>query len=153
MKSLHVRAVFGRIVPFIRAAPGRLRSMLPRAKGTTVLIVGLLVITVIFFSLWRSTKEKLDNPQETASQAARSMTEEVGNLMVLPDEEPTVATVTDVSRLAGQAFFARAKNGDRVLFFPKERLVVLYDPTAHKIVNVGSVTTGTDSAKMVEGMR
>lgn len=87
----------------------------------------------------------MDIPKDIAAK--------VGNLMVLPDEEPTVARVTDVSRLAGQAFFTRAKNGDRVLFFPKERLVVLYDPAANKIVNVGSVTPGSSPSAQTVGIQ
>lgn len=42
------------------------------------------------------------------------MTDEVKKLMELPDENPTVATITDIEKLKEQAFFQKGKNGDIV---------------------------------------
>ena len=64
----------------------------------------------------------------------------VGKLISLPtDETPTIATVTDVSKVKDQPFFKNAVNGDKVLIYTKAQKAILYDPTANKIVEVGAV--------------
>ena len=70
----------------------------------------------------------------------------VGKVIVLPtDEVPTIATVTDLSKLAGQAFFANAKVGDKVLMYTKAQKAILYDPIANKIIELAPFNTGTDN--------
>ncbi|HSW89847.1 MAG TPA: LytR C-terminal domain-containing protein [Patescibacteria group bacterium] len=64
----------------------------------------------------------------------------VGKLMTLPsDEKPTIATVTDPSKLKEQAFFQNAKAGDRVLIYTNARKAILYRPTENKIIEVGAI--------------
>lgn len=67
-------------------------------------------------------------------------TAKVGKLIVLPtDEKPTVATVTDASKVKDQTFFQNAKNGDVVLIYTKAQKAILYDPAENMIVEVGAV--------------
>ncbi len=74
---------------------------------------------------------------------ANSVIKRVGQLMVLPgDEEPTVATVTDLNALKGQPFFTGAKIGDKVLIYTNAKKAILYDPVANKIVNVAPINLG-----------
>ena len=62
---------------------------------------------------------------------------EAGKLIVLPkNEEPTIATISDVEKLRGQAFFANAQNGDKVLIYTKAQKAILYDPINNIIVEV-----------------
>ena len=64
----------------------------------------------------------------------------VNKLMDLPtDEAPTLATVSDVNKLQGQEFFAKAQNGDQVLIYSKAKKAVLYRPSVDKIIEVGPV--------------
>ena len=59
--------------------------------------------------------------------------------MELPtDEEPTIATVSDLEKLKDQPFFKDAKEGDTVLIYDKAAKIILYDPVANKIVNAAS---------------
>lgn len=86
-------------------------------------------------------------PKAPASVAptdeARQLVQRVGELIVLPtDENPTIATIADPERLKGQAFFARAKVGDKVLIYTKAKKAILYDPEAHRIVEVAPVNIG-----------
>jgi hypothetical protein len=74
---------------------------------------------------------------EPRSQEAAEIIAAVSKLMVLPEgEEPTVATVSDPAQLADQPFFSNAKVGHKVLIYTKARKAILYDPAAHKIVEV-----------------
>ena len=63
----------------------------------------------------------------------------LGKLIDLPTEEPTVATVTNADQITSQPFFAKAKNGYRVVLYTNERLAILYDDKANKIINVGTI--------------
>lgn len=67
---------------------------------------------------------------------------EVKKLIVLPDEQPTVATVSDVDKLRDQPFFASAQNGDKVLIFTNAKKAILYRPSAHLIIDVAPVNIG-----------
>lgn len=74
---------------------------------------------------------------------AAGFVKKVGALIDLPQgETPTVATVTDPKKLAGQPFFANAKAGDVVLIYTKAREAYLYDPSRNKLVQVAPITTG-----------
>lgn len=86
------------------------------------------------------------NPKSVAQknqEEAKALAQEVGRYMLLPaDELPTIATVTDVSKLSGQDFFKFAQNGDKVLIFTKAKMAILYSPRVHKVLNVGPVNVG-----------
>ena len=54
-------------------------------------------------------------------------------------EAPTIATVNDITKLKGQAFFADAKNGDKVLIYTKAGKAVLYRPLTNKVIEYSTV--------------
>lgn len=74
----------------------------------------------------------------------------VEKLMTLPDELPTVATVTDESQLQDNDFFNKAKNGDKVLIYQGARKAILYRPSANRIVDVAPVRVTDDTANAEE---
>lgn len=80
-------------------------------------------------------------PQGTAQAQAEVNTiiAKVNKLMVLPDETPTVATVTDVNAVKDQPFFAQAQNGDRVLIYQKASEAILYRESENKIIKIGAI--------------
>lgn len=87
--------------------------------------------------------KKLSNPTEAAKTETQNLIDEVGKLTVLPTgETPTVATVTDASKLAGQAFFVNAKTGDKVLIYTTAKKAFLYRPSTNKIINIAPVNLG-----------
>lgn len=72
---------------------------------------------------------------------------QVGKLISLPtDEKPTVATVTDASKVKDQPFFANAKNNDKVLIYQKAQKAILYRPSENRIIEVGAVNINQTQA-------
>lgn len=64
----------------------------------------------------------------------------VSKLIQLPaDTVPTVATVTDKSKLQSQDFFKHAENGDKVLIYKEAKKAILYRPSIDKIIDVAPV--------------
>jgi hypothetical protein len=73
-------------------------------------------------------------------EAADALIEKVGMLIELPDERPTIATVSNVEALrANQPFFEKAENGDRVLIYTGARKTIIYRESSNKIIDVGAV--------------
>lgn len=115
--------------------------------------VGSMVLLILFFLVivaagsavyfYRQWSELKHDPQKVAQEEITAIVAQVGALMVLPEgEQPTVATVTDPSKLADQPFFAKAKIGDKVLLYANAQKAILYDPLANKIVEVAPLNIG-----------
>lgn len=76
---------------------------------------------------------------------------QVGKIIALPtDEKPTVATVTDASKVKDQPFFAKAQNGDKVLIYQKAQKAILYRPSSNIIVEVGAVNINNQPTTTAE---
>src|SRR5579872_6193275 len=112
-----------------------------------VLVVIGLAAALYFFIQYKKSQDLLTNPNLAAQQQVQDLVTKVGRLIELPSgEQPTVATVSDVTKLKDQPFFANAVNGDKVLIYTKARKAILYDPTANKIVEVGPVNLGNSAS-------
>lgn len=114
----------------------------------TKLITALLFLIVIaagagssyyFYTKYLETKAALDNPEMVAQTEVKALTDSLGKLMELPDEEPTVATVLDRDKLQDQPFFAKAENGDKVIIYTQASKAILYRPASNKIVEVAPI--------------
>lgn len=74
------------------------------------------------------------------SSEVKTLTARVGALALLPEgEEPTMATVSDKSKLQGQPFFANAENGDKVLIYTNAKKAFLYRPSTNKIIEIAPI--------------
>jgi hypothetical protein len=72
--------------------------------------------------------------------------------MILPtDEQPTLATVSDVTKVRDQPFFTHAQNGDQVLVYTQTRKAILYRPSADRIVEVAPLSV--NSVQQSEGIK
>lgn len=88
-------------------------------------------------------EEAKKNPQKIVQDEVSAVVSKVNELMILPaDEQPTLATVTDPTKLQDQPFFAKAKVGDKLLLYATARKAILYDPIANKIVEVAPINIG-----------
>ena len=65
----------------------------------------------------------------------------VAKHLVLPnDEEPTIATISDIDVLGeNQPFFDGASNGDKVIVYVSAGKAIIYSPDRDVIINVGAV--------------
>lgn len=82
----------------------------------------------------------LSPSQQEIQKEVEDLISKVGKLIALPeDENPTVATVTDVEAVKDQTFFAKAQNGDKVLIYTNARKAILYRPSENRILEVGLV--------------
>lgn len=120
-----------------------------------MLMVAVAVVILLAYFGWQYARaqELLKNPAAAAIEETNNLVREVGRLVMIPkDETPTVATVSDKSKLAGQPFFLRAEEGDKVLIFAKEGRAILYRPNARRVVEMTSVTapSPTPEAQLLE---
>jgi hypothetical protein len=116
-----------------------------RRRHNWVPIIVLVCIAIIGASIYvyrKSDKtefKRAETPEEAQEQSL-SIIEKVGTHIVLPEgEEPTIATVSDPSKLNEQTFFANAKVGDVVLIYGKARKAYLYDPAIDKLLEVAPI--------------
>lgn len=90
------------------------------------------------------------NSVDSAASELRNLVEAVGRLIILPDnEQPTIATVTDLEKLKGQAFFASAQAGDKVLIYANAKKAILYRPDGNKIIELAPLNTTESSPPSV----
>ncbi|MBN1915582.1 hypothetical protein JW796_01125 [Candidatus Dojkabacteria bacterium] len=113
-------------------------------KRDSVLVV-LLVVCILVAGglglLYYKEKQKAVNPTVAAGEEANFLKRQVEKHILLPDEEPGIATVVDVDKLreSNPEFYADAKNGHKLLVYKNK--AILYDPEKDRIVNVAPVVT------------
>lgn len=120
-----------------------------------LIIVGALAVLAFLlngflFYQYKQVESQLKNVKATTAAGQKSdptqgdvkkLVAEVGRFIDLPsDEEPTVATITNIEKLKNQPLFQNAKNGDKVLIYTKAKKAIIYDAIRGKIIDVSSVT-------------
>jgi len=127
---------------------------LPKPKRPTIAVspAPLIILVLLAFSIfmvvqYHDAKQNIQtgNPANTNKQASDTIGK-VQKLAAVPtNETPTVAPITDITKLSSQAFFARARNGDVVLVYGKAKEAVLYRPSTNQIVTISNVTVSSPS--------
>ena len=109
-----------------------------------ITIIGLIAASAgayYFYDKYQEVQNKLDNPENVAQEEVANITNKLGKLMILPeDEEPTVATVLEKDKIQDQPFFSKAENGDKVIIYTKAMKAILYRPSANKIIEVAPIS-------------
>jgi len=90
---------------------------------------------MVRFSLWEKINFGKNNDNEVEIIMAQ-----ISERLVVPEEIPTVATVTDKKLLADQVFFQKAEDGDKLLIFANANLAILYRPSIKKIVEISQIS-------------
>ena len=68
-----------------------------------------------------------------------ALLKEVSQFVILPTSTPTVATVSDKSKLTNAPFYDQVENGDKVLLYPVEKKAIVYRPNAKRVVDITSI--------------
>ena len=119
-------------------------------------IMSLLVVLLIIsgIEIWKLKTDNTNlnneitsysnNPQILVQRQTTKIINSVQSLLgskVPTNETPTIATVTDVNAVKKEAsFFNLAQYGDKVLFYVKNGIVILYRPSDNKIIADGPLT-------------
>lgn len=111
--------------------------------------IAIAVASIFFYKQYESL---LETPELLQQQQAAATIQQLGEVFILPkDEQPSIATIVDVSKVIDQPFFSQAQNGDTVFLFSQDGRVVLFRPAEKKIVNVGTLAAAqVDSATIGE---
>lgn len=129
------------------------RPVVVKKGGAAMKLLGVLVLVLAALSAYfyfQYSNLKADPAKESQAEAQK-LAMQVGKSMVLPtDEQPTVATVTDVEKLKEQPFFSKAKNGDKVLIYTQAKKAILFDPLANKIIEVAPINIGDSSKSQIK---
>lgn len=132
----------------LRGAMGRAAKGLLRFCRRNIFIVVPFVILLAALGYYFVQYQRLaaHNPERQVQEQTAAAVTEIQKLMVISDTSGAqLATITDKSKLAGQAFFANAENGDSLVLFPAAEKAVLYRPSTHKIIEVGPFTSTPDA--------
>jgi hypothetical protein len=132
---------------FIGRGLNLLNYFLLPMNGKKIVLAALVILVVLVGGLAYYYRQQYweirNNPQKLIQDEVSAVVEQVRQIMVLPEGEvPTLATVTDPSKLKDQPFFARAKVGDKVLLYTNARRAILFDPVNNKIVEVAPISIG-----------
>jgi hypothetical protein len=130
--------------PKLKKKPNPILGFLKR-KWWLVLIALVLAGTAGYFGYKYYTergKPSVQGAQNTKHEATtpKELVDEISQFIVLPNEEPQVATISNIDLLKGQDFFKNAQNGDAVLIYTKAGRGLLYRPSTHKIIEYTKVT-------------
>lgn len=140
---------FKKIKFFSAASLARNKSILLTLFGFA--IMALAVAGFMYYQYQKTASElkqvkktQLATPQNLKEDEVKRMVTEVAKVARIPNNEtPSIATITDVSKLKDQPFFKDAKNGDILLVFNSSGKAVLYDPKDKKIVDITTLSTTT----------
>ena len=127
-------------------------KQLKKLNNMKIIKIALLII-VIMGVIWLltdyiQTKKQvafLSNPEaqkqariEADQKELQEIVSLVSKLIILPNEEPNLATIQDAEKLAAQQlFFKDAENGDKILIYKDK--AIIFRPAKNILVNVGPV--------------
>jgi hypothetical protein len=100
------------------------------SKKTVVIVFLFLVVVIIVSIVFTGKKNNKLTPQQVKAAVSKHM--------LLPtNEEPTLAEVTDSKSIADPFIASKAQNGDDILIYSVNKLVIIYRPSIQKIVAAG----------------
>lgn len=94
------------------------------------------------YSLSQKELTKLKDPKyisELQDQQVLATLDKLGAIMLLPEENPTVATIIDADalRTENDAFYKNAQNGDKLVIYTQQ--AILFREEENKVINVAPV--------------
>jgi hypothetical protein len=125
---------------------GVIRSANPRRSKRRLgrqwqYIIGICTIVILSVGcVLMLYNRNTDSEQPVIASDVQIVKSSVSKHFLLPsDEEPALATVTDLSKL-NSALKAKAQNGDRVLIYQNNRIAILYRPSIDRVIDITPVS-------------
>ena len=121
----------------------------PSRLGWAIIVAVILAIVALpsyyFYNQYQKNQTSSQNFNIPSDTQVKILIDQVGKLIELPqNEQPTVATVSDITKLSGQSFFAHAQNGDKVLIYSQAKEAILYRPSINKIITIAPLNLGVN---------
>lgn len=111
-----------------------------------LIILGIAAVLIIGDAGFYIYKGSATGTQQSTQKEMKVLLSQIGRLVVLPEgEQPIVATVNDPEQLKGQAFFANAKKGDKVLIYNAARKAILYSPALGRVIDIAPLSAPSPS--------
>ena len=104
-----------------------------RNRAFTIILI-VLCLTAIGTSVFFFIKYRQATHTEEA--ANKQLVEQIGQTLQLPDETPTVVTVTDRDKLTNKSLADHVQNDDKLLVFGNAKKLIVYRPTAKKVIDI-----------------
>lgn len=60
----------------------------------------------------------------------------IRNYGLLHDEDPVLATVTDIERMRSQQFSVKIENDDKILIYTQNKKIILFRPSSKKMIDI-----------------
>ena len=115
--------------------------------GTILTLLVILGISLYYYFVSQRAQQLLKNPIFASEVKQEDVVSKVSQLtQVPPGETPTIAQISDITKLNNQPFFQNAKNGDFVLIYPKAKEAILYDAISNKVLRVGPILVPSPTA-------
>jgi hypothetical protein len=104
------------------------------------IVIGImLVLLALVFEAGRWSVYRAHSELSSMEQA-NAILVNVGKLIQLPNEQPTMATINDAASVKeAQPFLINAENGDVLIVYSNAREALLYRPATNKLIAVGPV--------------
>lgn len=99
----------------------------PNSKHVSLFLVGAAFVGALSWTLYQEGQNRFSD---------EAIMEKLSRIIVLPEEVPSIATVTDVEKLKNEPFFAKAQNGDKVIVYSQAKRALLYRPSENKIIDI-----------------
>ncbi len=123
-----------------KIAKSKMKLLSQRKYQVGLLVLIIIVVGALVAGYGFTQKNDLVDGGKLSPSQISALVNEVGDKMVIPKgETPTIATVTDITKLEEQPFFRNAQNGDKVMIFGSTNTAILYRPSIHKIVTVAPI--------------
>ena len=115
-----------------------------KQRMRTIIQIGIFLTACLGITAYaynKVTGNGLTQSNDSRSQKDKQvLIEELSTFLVLPKEEdPTLATVTDKTKLLDQPVFKEAENGDKLLAYPISKKLILYRPNRKLIIAIASI--------------
>jgi len=110
-----------------------------------VLLGASVAGSIFLYNKYTETQQKVEKlstvqgQQELNKTQVQQLLSKMRTHILLPkDEDPVVATISDIKLLNSNPFYADAKNGDNVVVYAKAKKAFIYSSDKDMIINVGA---------------